>query len=82
MVIITEGVPWHGMAQHCNEGTAMISGLRTSPIHFPGFEKSQLFHLRADLPTSWLFLGYFLNTHVVRIEIRAFLKITFSLGKC
>ena len=29
-----------------------------------------------------LTLGYFPNTRVVGIEIRAFLKITFSLGKC
>ena len=35
--------------------TAMISGLGTSPIHFPGFDKNQLFHLRADLPHSWVF---------------------------
>ena len=60
----------------------MISGLGTSPIRFPGFEKNQLFHLRADLPHSWPSLGYFPNTRVVGIEIRAFLKITFSLGKC
>ena len=52
--------------------------LGTSPIHFPGFEKNQLFHLRVDLHT----LGYFLNTRVVGIEIRAILKIPFSLGKC
>ena len=31
------------------EGTAMISGLGTSPIHFPGFEKTQRFHLRDAL---------------------------------
>ena len=41
------------------EGTAMIrstlSGLGTSPLHFPGFEKTQRFHLRADLPHSWVF---------------------------
>ena len=37
------------------EGTAMISGLDTSPVHFPGFGKTQLFHLRADLPHSWVF---------------------------
>ena len=33
----------------------MISGLRTSPIDFPDFEENQLFHLRADLPHSWVF---------------------------
>ena len=35
----------------------MISGLAigTSPIHFPGFEKNQLFQLRADLPHSGVF---------------------------
>ena len=37
------------------EGTAMISGLGTIPIHFPGLEKNKLFHLRADLPHSWVF---------------------------
>ena len=37
------------------EGTAMISGLGTSPIHFLDFEKNQLFNLRADLPHSWVF---------------------------
>ena len=52
-----------------HEGTAMISGLGTSPIHFPGFEKNKLFHLRADLPHCWVFPEYFLNTCVIRIEI-------------
>ena len=45
------------------EGTAMISGISTSPIHFPDFEKNSVFHLRADLP------HYFPNTRVVGIEI-------------
>ena len=33
----------------------MISGRGTSSIHFPGLEKNQLSHLRADLPHSWVF---------------------------
>ena len=33
----------------------MISGLGASPIHFPGFKKNRLFHLRGDLPRSWVF---------------------------
>ena len=40
------------------EGTAMISGLGTSPIHFPGFEKNQLFYLGLDLTHSWVFPGH------------------------
>ena len=35
--------------------TAMISGLSTFPVHFPDFEKKRLFHLRVDLPHSWVF---------------------------
>ena len=50
------------------EGTAMISGLGTSPIHFPwpGFEKKQLFHLRADLPHSWVFPFFLLFEQLCR----------------
>ena len=61
------------------EGTAMIGGRGTSPIRVPVFEKIKRFHLKADLPHSYSLLGtlYFLNTRVVRIEIRAYLKITF-----
>ena len=43
----------------------MTSGLGTSPIHFPGFEKNQLFQ-------SCLTLGYFPNTRVVGIEMCSF----------
>ena len=38
-----------------SDGTAMMSSLVIFPIHFPGFEKKHLFHLRADLPHSWVF---------------------------
>ena len=39
--------------EELTEGAAMISGLGTSPIHFPDFEKK--LHLRADLPHTWVF---------------------------
>ena len=45
--LYTQSVPF--------EGTAIISGLGTSPINFPDFETNQLFHLRTDLPHSWVF---------------------------
>ena len=43
------------LASSAYAGTAMISGLGTSPIYFPGFKKTRPFHLRADLPHSWVF---------------------------
>ena len=41
----------------------MVGGLSTSPIHFSDFEKTQLFHLRVDLPHSWVFPEHSCRRH-------------------